>query len=239
MQAREIEENVIEYLNLCGLRQVGKIRRSKHTTVEWVQDGIKRAVTFPSSPSDHRTLQNTMAQVRRMLKTTGTLFTTPQNKTLTLTMNKTQARELGWKENDRFDYGGGLPGIHLRRNPAGVCKVQLSGQRLHFIMALGKLEGITAMKTKATAVPLETRAGSLMVKPPAEMAKIERPEKDPPHMNGEDATPEPRTFLSLMNDLLSLCRQMQATEVAMRQHYPNFECRYAKGKLKATLDIDG
>ena len=60
-------------LNAAGIRDVAHARGGKHLQIRWQVNGATRFYSLPGTPSDHRSVANTRADVRRLLRADGFL----------------------------------------------------------------------------------------------------------------------------------------------------------------------
>lgn len=60
-------------LHAAGIRDVTHARGGKHWQIRWQVNGTTRFYSLPGTPSDHRSIANTRADVRRLLRADGML----------------------------------------------------------------------------------------------------------------------------------------------------------------------
>lgn len=74
MKRNECLDAVVGELRAAGIRDIEYANGGKHLQVRWQVSGrSRRVVTVPVSPSDHRAVANTRADVRRLLRADGML----------------------------------------------------------------------------------------------------------------------------------------------------------------------
>jgi hypothetical protein len=65
-------EAALDELNDAGIRDVSHARGGKHWQIRWGgPNGVTRFYNVPGTPSDYRTVANTRADVRRLLRADG------------------------------------------------------------------------------------------------------------------------------------------------------------------------
>jgi hypothetical protein len=60
-------------LNDAGIRDVAHARGGKHWQIRWSANGAARVYNVPGTPSDYRSVANTRADIRRLLREDGFL----------------------------------------------------------------------------------------------------------------------------------------------------------------------
>lgn len=245
MRPKDYEKAIKGYLAEIGIKEVGvEQRANKHYRISWLNGREEVGVTYAATPSDHRSFQNAMAEVKRLTRAYGSLSVYGAGKLVLLTVDKTHARRYGFRPEDRFDYGGDIGGIHIRKNPEGGSMVRLNGRRLHFRMSCGKIAGVTTESVRACSIPLDAKGGSLhlgrlpeaFAHKPVKPLQMPLPEPEP------ETEPEPEApppdLSHLLRDLHEAARMLREVERQIADQNPGFYCTYKNGLLKTQLVIE-
>ncbi len=65
-------------LSRVGIRDVTQVHGGKHTQVRWAFNGTVRSYTVPGTPGDVRSVRNSRAAIRRLLRADGLIVEEPR-----------------------------------------------------------------------------------------------------------------------------------------------------------------